>query len=115
MTVAALEAMALARCLAGRRNQVRDDSHRFQRKASKLVDIAWQLAVGEDLRYPGVRGERPIGTSFLHWYIGLVHQATSVDQHVARKFYEVIHLLEPPPKLFNPGVLSRTAAGAFRH
>jgi len=115
MTVAALEAMALARWLAARESEARDDSHKFQRAASKLVDIAWQLAVGEDLRYPGVKGDRPIGTAFLHWYIGLVHQATSVDQHVARKFYEVIHLLEPPPKLFNPGVLRRTAAGAFRH
>jgi len=114
MTVAALEAMALARWLAGRGNQGRDDSRKFQRTASKLVDIAWQLAVGEDLRYPAVKGDRPIGTAFLHWYIGRLHQAASVDQHVTQKFYEVIHFIEPPPKLFNPGVLRRTAAGAFR-
>jgi len=114
MTVAALEAMALARWLASRGNQARDDSRRFQRTASKLVDIAWQLAVGEDLRYPAVKGDRPIGTAFLHWYIGRVHQAASVDQHVTQKFYEVIHFIEPPPKLFNPGVFRRTAASAFR-
>jgi 2-polyprenyl-6-methoxyphenol hydroxylase-like FAD-dependent oxidoreductase len=111
MTVAALEAMALARWLV----TGGASSRKFHRTASKLVDIAWQLAVGEDLRYPDVKGVRPNGTAFLHWYIGLVHQATSRDQHVAQRFYEVIHLIEPPPKLFNPGVLRRTAACAFRH
>jgi 2-polyprenyl-6-methoxyphenol hydroxylase-like FAD-dependent oxidoreductase len=112
MTVAALQAVTLERCLQDHSrvaSRSRGLSRRFHRLASKVVDVAWQLAVGEDLRYPGVKGYRPAGTSFLHWHTGLVHQATARDEHVARKFYEVVHLLQPPPMLFHPTVLTRTA------
>jgi 2-polyprenyl-6-methoxyphenol hydroxylase-like FAD-dependent oxidoreductase len=54
MSVAALEAIALRRCLArGDRRLAR----RFFRAAGKVVAPAWELAVGGDLALPEVEGD----------------------------------------------------------
>jgi 2-polyprenyl-6-methoxyphenol hydroxylase-like FAD-dependent oxidoreductase len=118
MTVAALEAMTLDQCLRnpGQQAGARKSglARRFQRHASNIVDASWQAAVGEDLRYPGVIGRRPLGTGLAHWYSGLIHQATAHDQYIAREFYKVLHLTAPPSLLFRPGVLVRALASARR-
>ena len=74
---------------------------------AKVVDIPWQLATLEDFRYPDVTGHKPAGTTFLHWYIGRVHEVASHNKHVAQYFYRVVHLLNPPPLLFHPAVMFR--------
>src|SRR5262249_25953709 len=118
MTVAALEAIALDRCLR-RHSRTRYPIHglgrSFHQAASGILDAPWQLATGEDLRYAEVEGRRPLGTGFMHWYGGLVHQATARDRRVAREFYKVMHLTQPPALLFHPGVVVRTLSTALRH
>jgi 2-polyprenyl-6-methoxyphenol hydroxylase-like FAD-dependent oxidoreductase len=116
MTVAALEAMKLDECLRDLEDKDGEERNglcrRFQQQASKIVESSWQAAVGEDLRYPGVIGRRPLGTGLAHWYSGLIHQATAHDQYVAREFYKVLHLTAPPTRLFRPGVLVRALSSA---
>jgi hypothetical protein len=117
MTVAALDAMTLEQCLNQQRQNGRAIDglgRRFHRQTAGIVDVPWQLAAGEDLRYPEARGRRPIGTAFLHWYTGLIHQATARDEHVAREFYKVMHLTRPPALLFHPVVFLRAMTNAFR-
>jgi 2-polyprenyl-6-methoxyphenol hydroxylase-like FAD-dependent oxidoreductase len=114
MTVAAMDAMTLDRCLKQqpRNGQIDRLGRRFHREASGIVDVAWQLAAGEDLRYPEAKGRRPLGTAFFHWYGGLVHQATAGDEHVAREFYKVLHMTGPPELLFRPRVIMRTLSSS---
>jgi 2-polyprenyl-6-methoxyphenol hydroxylase-like FAD-dependent oxidoreductase len=57
MTVAALQAQALAQCLAGGR---KDLARRCFRAAVKPIGVAWRFAVGGDLSLPQVEGHRPL-------------------------------------------------------
>jgi 2-polyprenyl-6-methoxyphenol hydroxylase-like FAD-dependent oxidoreductase len=117
MTVAALDAMTLDRCLNQNRQHrlgMAGLGRRFHKQIAAIVDVPWQLAVGEDLRYREAKGRRPFGTAFLHWYVGLIHEATGHDEQVAREFHKVLHLTEPPSLLFHPGVFFRTMVSAFR-
>jgi 2-polyprenyl-6-methoxyphenol hydroxylase-like FAD-dependent oxidoreductase len=112
MTVAALETMILDRLLREQTSAVgiKGLTRRFQREASRLVSVPWQLAVGEDLRYPDVKGARPPGSGVIRWYAGRVHERSSTDERVARQFYSVLSLIEHPSSLFHPEVALRTAA-----
>ena len=66
MTVAALQALALARCLSGREQ---DLARRFFRAAAKPIGVAWQLAVGADLSLPEVEAPRPLSMRILNRYV----------------------------------------------
>src|SRR5262249_9785550 len=55
MTLAAMEGVALQECLT---SGVHDLERRFYAAAGKLIDIPWSIAVGNDLRMPGVVGKR---------------------------------------------------------
>jgi 2-polyprenyl-6-methoxyphenol hydroxylase-like FAD-dependent oxidoreductase len=74
MTVAAQEAMALRQCLRAGSN---DLARRFFKAATKIVDISWDIAVGNDLRHQQVKGARPPMLHFINWYIGKLHLAAT--------------------------------------
>ena len=59
MSVAALEAVALRQSLWSRGDRL---SQRYFKASGKIVDIAWDLAIGSDLSLPEVEGERSILT-----------------------------------------------------
>jgi 2-polyprenyl-6-methoxyphenol hydroxylase-like FAD-dependent oxidoreductase len=110
MTVAAIEASELDACL--RRH---DSLAHFQRAVGRIVDPAWQMTTGEDLRFAETRGERSAATRFLHWYTGKVHAAAGTSPLVAESFYAVMNMVAPPPTLFAPRVLlALTKAEASR-
>lgn len=104
MTVAACEAMelgcALGAGLAGLRQ-------RFFARASKVVDVPWQLAVGADLAMPQVPGDRPAPVRFVNAYLARLFRAAPHDAAVALAFVRVAHLLAPPPHIFSPSIVAR--------
>jgi 2-polyprenyl-6-methoxyphenol hydroxylase-like FAD-dependent oxidoreductase len=108
MTVAAQEALALQRCLRAGSN---DLARRFFKAASKIVDIAWHIAVGNDLRNPRVYGERPPMRRFINWYIGKLHVASTRDSKLATAFLKVVNLMMPPPSLLRPTIAWRVWRG----
>jgi 2-polyprenyl-6-methoxyphenol hydroxylase-like FAD-dependent oxidoreductase len=106
MTVAALEARALDRLLAG--SETLDGlPPRYFRRAAKVVDTPWQIAVGADFRFPQTTGEKPPGTALVNRYLTRVHRATHHDEVVSRTFLRVANLLEPPSSLFHPRLVWR--------
>lgn len=106
MSVAALEALALQKSLTERQT-LAGLHQRFFKRAAKVVDIPWTIAVGEDLRYPEVEAKRSPVVNLINWYVGKVHQAAQHDAKVANAFHQVSNLLKPPPSLFDPGIVSR--------
>lgn len=110
MTVAALSAEVLERCLA---EDAGDPARAYWSRIPAAYRTAWQLSTGEDLRYPQVVGRRPFGTGLSHWYTGHVHRLASVDDDVYRRFARVMHLLEPPAHLFHPSVLGKVMLSAL--
>nr|WP_238812935.1 monooxygenase [Paraburkholderia sp. SG-MS1] len=111
MTVAAEEALALQRCLQPGSN---DLARRFFRAAAKIVDIPWDIAVGNDLRHPLVEGARPLMLRFINWYIGKLHLAATRDSTLATSFLKVVNLMMPPSSLLSPAVAMRVWQGNRR-
>src|SRR5262249_925033 len=86
----------------------------YYRSVAKVIDVPWQLAVGEDFRYPEVTGPRQLGGAFVNWYVEKVHRAASYDPQVAECFYSVLHLLIRPSALFTPTIIARVLFGGAR-
>jgi DNA-binding CsgD family transcriptional regulator len=111
MTVAALEAAALGGCLAGDRSQL---AKQFFAKASKIIDVPWSTAIGNDLCFPEVAGPRMPLVRFLNWYIGKLHIAAHTDAQVSITFLKVINMIAPPASILHPRILWRVMKGNLR-
>ena len=111
MSVAACEAEALQAALAGGRDRL---AQRYFRVAARVVDIAWQTAVGADLAIPSVQGERPFAVRLINAYVALVFDAAQTDAVVAVAFQRVSHLLAAPPSLMRPAIMARVLRAAWR-
>jgi hypothetical protein len=107
MSVAATEAKALDDNLA---HGLHGLASRFYARTSKIIDIPWLIATGEDLRYPQVEGPRPLGSGIVNRYLERVHAIASHDRVVCRKFFDVLNLLAPPASLMAPSVAWRVLA-----
>lgn len=111
MTVAAQEALTLQECLeAGSKDLAR----RFFKAAARIVDVPWDIAVGNDLRHPQVEGERSPKLHFINWYIGKLHLAATHDIALTHAFLKVVNLLSPPPSLLSPAIVWRVWRGNGR-
>jgi hypothetical protein len=104
MTVSALEAELLESCLerfspvgvAGIDTLTRE----FRVRVADVVDGPWQLASGEDLRFPQTVGKRPATLRFLHWYTAKLHEAAGSSPLVAERFNAVVNMIAPRSGLF---------------
>jgi 2-polyprenyl-6-methoxyphenol hydroxylase-like FAD-dependent oxidoreductase len=111
MTVAAQEAFTLQQCLRAGSNDV---ASRFFKAAAKIIDTPWDIAVGNDLRHPQVKGARPPMLRFINWYVGKLHLAATRDSTLATAFLEVANLMIPPPSLLSPAIAWRVWRGNRR-
>ena len=111
MTSAALQAAALRDCLGqGGRELWRP----FFRRAARVVDAPWSIAVGADLAFARTEGRRGPMVNFLNWYIGKLHRAAHRDPVVALAFHKVANLIAPPPSILSPRIAWRVLRGNLR-
>ena len=105
MSVAALEAVALARQLSRERVP---PSHLVMGELAKIVDVPWQLAGAVDRKFaspakPPARRDR-----FMAAYVDRVQAAAGHDPVVGRGFLRVSGLLDPPSALLRPRLIWHT-------
>lgn len=108
MSVAAMEALVLEKCL---RRGDRDLARRFFRAAAKPIGVAWKMAVGADLALPQIEGPRPLPVRLVNAYIRRLLIAAEHDPIVAARFLRVSAFLEKPPRLMTPALVARVVAG----
>jgi 2-polyprenyl-6-methoxyphenol hydroxylase-like FAD-dependent oxidoreductase len=111
MSVAAQEAVALADCL---RQGEAALASRFFKRAGKIIDVAWHMAVDSDLRFAEVNGPRNAATRFGNWYLCKLHRAAQADAALSVAFLKVVNFIEPPGSLMRPAVLWRILRGSWR-
>lgn len=104
MSVAALEAVELDRVL---REGSHDLAKRYFRRASKVIDNPWSIAVGNDLRIPEAKGKRTAALHFVNWYVSKLHRAAHRDSELGWAFIRVTNLLAPPPTIMHPRLAAR--------
>lgn len=107
MTSAAMQAQALDDLLRQRQGQLQGLAAAFFKRAAKVVAIPWQLAVGEDFRFPETTGPKPPAVDLINAYVARVHRATHSDPVVYDAFLKVMNLLAPPTSLFAPKIVLR--------
>jgi hypothetical protein len=106
MSVAALEAVALRQTLTSGKRRL---SERYFKASGKIVDIAWDLAIGSDLSLPEVAGQRLILTRLSNAWAERILTAAEHDAYVAAVFGSVTDLLATPTVLMRPRFVWRVA------
>lgn len=110
MTSAAMQARELDRLL-GQRPFPQNLASAFFKRVAQVVDIPWQMAVGEDFRFATTTGPKPPGTDFINRYVARVNRVSQHDAVVSAAFLQVMNLLAPPASLFHPRVVWRVLRG----
>jgi len=111
MTVAAMEAMTLQRCLAASADEL---AQRFFAEASKVVDIPWTITTGGDLRFPEIAGKRSPLKKMIDWYMVRFHCAAQNDPALVLAFSHVASLRAAPKVLLHPRLAWRVLLGNWR-
>jgi 2-polyprenyl-6-methoxyphenol hydroxylase-like FAD-dependent oxidoreductase len=106
MSVAALEAVALHDALSSGRDEV---PQRYFKATRRIVDVAWDLAVGSDLSLPEVDGHRSPITKVSNVWAEQILRAAEHDPYVAEVFGSVADLVAPPSVLMRPRFVWRVA------
>lgn len=108
MTVAALEALALRRQLAGGEPSPRA----FLAEIARIVDAPWEIAAGGDLAYPEVEGRRSLQVRIGNAYMARLHRAATVDGDVVEAFMRVAGLVDPPQSVMRPSIALKVLRGS---
>jgi 2-polyprenyl-6-methoxyphenol hydroxylase-like FAD-dependent oxidoreductase len=111
MSVAAMEALALRDLATAGTAGL---PARFYRAAAKIIDTAWTLAAGGDLRFPEIEGRRTAMDRVLNGYLDRYRLAASVDPVLGRTFIQVAQMLVPASAMVAPGHLIRVLRGSRR-
>lgn len=106
MSVAAMEAIELRRCLESGEH---DLARRFFPAAAKIIELAWQLSTGGDLAVLEVDGHRSLSARLAGAYTRRLQAAAEHDPVVAVAFIRVASLLDPPSRLLSPSIVLRAA------
>jgi 2-polyprenyl-6-methoxyphenol hydroxylase-like FAD-dependent oxidoreductase len=107
MTVAVMEAELLESLLVGGRD---DLPARFFSAAADLLAVPWALAVGGDLRFPEIEGERGPQHEEINAYLTAYRAAAAVDPVLGTAFRRVANIMEPAETLFSPELVERVKA-----
>jgi hypothetical protein len=80
---------------------------RFYPRAAKVIDEAWDIATGGDLRFPEVAGKRPPLSGPVNKYLDRFRAVAVTDPALTRSFLEVSNMLAPASRLMSPTALLR--------
>ena len=114
MACAALQAAALGDVLATVGPGSPELPRRFHRRAAKIIDAPWAIAVGADFLHPRTEGPKARGTDLANRYVMSLARATHVSLPLAQTFNLVLQLVEPPSALMRPRTVVRVMRSSRR-
>lgn len=90
-------------------------SRRVQKAVARPAGAAWDLAVGQDVFYPGATENGPtLRDRLLAAYVGRLMLTATASGRVARRVTDVTSLERGPQVLLTPSVLLAATAGPLR-
>jgi hypothetical protein len=105
MSVAALEALALARHLSGERIP---PSRAIMGELARIVDVPWRLAGSVDRAFLPSDQPQSLGHRLITAYVDRVQAVAERDSVAGRAFLRVSGLIDPPAALMRPDLMWRT-------
>ncbi|MEX0618338.1 MAG: hypothetical protein WDZ76_04000 [Pseudohongiellaceae bacterium] len=109
MSVAALQAEAMGELLRG--NPDANLWKSWFKRAAAIADVAWQISVGADSRFPEIQQQTGRGGGLVNSYMNRLQRVCFKDKTVYLAFTRVQHLLAPPPTLLKPNIVWRVLRG----
>lgn len=107
MTVAAMQAGALAAALDRHGAATAAMVGEYYRAADALIATPWRFAVGGDFAFPGTTGPRPRAAAVSNWWARRIAMASLVAPDINTTFFRVQQLLDPASVLFRPSLIAR--------
>jgi len=107
MSVAALEAKALAGCVGSHGLSSERLPAAFYRQTAKVINNPWTIAAGADFQLPQTTGPKPPFMDLFNGYSERLLRAAQTDMAVARAFFDVGNLTASPTSLMSPAMLVR--------
>ena len=112
MACAALQADALGEAVREVGLHSDELPRRFHRKAARIIDAPWAIAVGADFLHPETVGPKARGTDLLNRYVLRLIKATHTSVRLARSFNLVLNLVAPTSSLMRPSVVAGVLASS---
>ncbi|MER5181225.1 FAD-dependent monooxygenase [Streptomyces sp. NPDC002896] len=115
MSVSAQSAVALRDNVAAHGLTAPGLARRVQRAVSRPVSVAWDLATGQDILYPGATGRQPGSTArLLRGYVDRLLFSATGRPLLTKAFLDVITLSAPLTELVKPEMITATVRGPVR-
>ncbi|MFE9407832.1 NAD(P)/FAD-dependent oxidoreductase [Streptomyces sp. NPDC006704] len=112
LTVAAQGAVALRDHVAAHGIAGPGLARRVQRAAARPVTVAWELATGQDILYPGAKGKQPgLAAKVLRHYVDRLLLTATGRPLVTKAFFDVITLSAPLTALVRPEIVLAVLRG----
>lgn len=112
MSAAAQSVVALRHVLERHGLRAPGTARRVQRAAARPVDNAWNLAVGQDVFYPGASEQPPTRLErALAAFVDRAVDAGSRNPRALRILLDVMSMEKPPARLFLPDMLALVYLG----
>ncbi len=109
MTVAAMGSLKLGECLQTTRakGSLTGLPQQFQKALRQIVAGPWQMATGEDMRWPGTEGGQAIDfpTRLIQKYMNQVMIAMGHNPKVTAQFFQVQQMVAEPTTLLSPRMM----------
>lgn len=109
MTVAAMGSLKLGECLQTYRakGSLNGLPQQFQKALRQIVAGPWQMATGEDMRWPGTEGGQAIDfpTRMVQKYMNQVMVAMGHNPKVTAQFFQVQQMVAEPTTLLSPRMM----------
>jgi 2-polyprenyl-6-methoxyphenol hydroxylase-like FAD-dependent oxidoreductase len=112
MACAALQADALGETVREVGVRSEDLPRRFHRRAAKIIDAPWAIAVGADFLHPKTDGPKARATDQVNAYVMRLVKASQTSVQLARSFNNVLNLVDPTSSLLRPSVVARVLASS---
>src|SRR5262249_21361727 len=108
MTTAAMAAMWLRTCLGGGADGL---TRRYFTGVKRIIDVPWDITVGNDLRFPEVTGPRTARLRILNAHMARGFRAAATDAAVGALSVRVASFMGAPPRVVSPAMMLRVRRG----
>jgi hypothetical protein len=106
MSAAAVSAQTLRDLLKRKNTDGLELTKRFHREQARIQRGLWEIAIGNDFRFPHTEGKRTRTTRLITWYRDLVTRTTR-DSVVQERVREVAAMMMPVSALWAPSIVWR--------
>ncbi|MBO0332411.1 hypothetical protein J0X12_02220 [Sneathiella sp. CAU 1612] len=116
MSVTALSVGALARSIGGVTfDSIETMAHiknSYFLELRKIFATPWDLALGQDFRYPETIGKKPFGLKLKNSLKSIIMGSSSID--IIERFYQIVHLVEKERTLYHPKWVWKYLSAGFK-